>query len=152
MKGDVMRLLLILAAIFAVSIAMMAHALADDGIREAIVREAQAQGVDPVLALAVAKVESNFDPMAIGAIGEVGIFQLRPEFFDIEHGDVKGNIELGVANLKRVQALCGPKYGDAFYVCHNTGTNKKLVEPRKAPYFQKVERAKREMAPYVFEQ
>lgn len=142
-----MRLLIILAGILALSIAIAATARAD--IKAAIIEEAQAQGVDPVLALAVAQVESNFDPNAVGSLGEVGLYQLRPEFFDIEHGDVKGNIEQGVANLKRVQALCQPKYGDAFYICHNYGPNRKLVAPRKVPYFQKVEKAKRELAPYV---
>lgn len=38
-------------------------------------------GFDPILALAVAKVESNYNPAQVGKIGEIGLFQLRPEFF-----------------------------------------------------------------------
>lgn len=38
-------------------------------------------GFDPNVALSVAMTESTLNPNAIGGIGEVGLFQLRPEFF-----------------------------------------------------------------------
>ncbi|MEK2647336.1 transglycosylase SLT domain-containing protein [Bdellovibrio sp. BCCA] len=38
-------------------------------------------GFDPNVALSVAMTESTLNPNAIGTIGEVGLFQLRPEYF-----------------------------------------------------------------------
>lgn len=44
-------------------------------MHRAIVAEANRQGVDPQVALALVNQESGFDPAAIGAGGEVGMFQ-----------------------------------------------------------------------------
>lgn len=38
-------------------------------------------GFDPNMAIAIAQYESSLNPKAVGAIGEVGLFQLRPEFY-----------------------------------------------------------------------
>ncbi|MCS3919351.1 hypothetical protein M2350_001764 [Candidatus Fervidibacter sacchari] len=48
-------------------------------IQQLIVRTAQRYGVDPALALAVAKAESNFDPDAVSHKGAIGVMQLMPE-------------------------------------------------------------------------
>jgi hypothetical protein len=48
-------------------------------IQQLIVRTAQRYGVDPALALALAKAESNFDPDAISHKGAIGVMQLMPE-------------------------------------------------------------------------
>jgi hypothetical protein len=42
-------------------------------------REAAKQGLPPDLADAVAYVESSYNPEAVGAVGEVGLMQIRPE-------------------------------------------------------------------------
>jgi soluble lytic murein transglycosylase-like protein len=47
-------------------------------IQNMIVQAALSAGIDPGIALGVAKVESNFNPSAIGPVGEIGIFQLMP--------------------------------------------------------------------------
>src|SRR4051812_6658262 len=44
-----------------------------------ITREAKQKGVPPAPADAVVKVESGFKPYAVGAVGEVGLMQVRPE-------------------------------------------------------------------------
>jgi hypothetical protein len=38
-------------------------------------------GIDPNLAIAVAKTESGLNPVAVGTIGEIGLFQVRPDFY-----------------------------------------------------------------------
>jgi|GEM_PF-5639598 len=47
-------------------------------IQNQISQEALAQGVPPSIALAVAQKESSFNPNAVGAAGEIGLFQLMP--------------------------------------------------------------------------
>lgn len=46
-----------------------------------IVTISVSMGFDPNVALSVAMTESRLNPDAIGGIGEVGLFQLRPEYF-----------------------------------------------------------------------
>ena len=41
-------------------------------------REAEARGLPPEIAEAVAYVESGFDPNAVGGVGEIGLMQIRP--------------------------------------------------------------------------
>ena len=41
-------------------------------------REAEARGLPPEVAEAVAYVESGFDPSAVGGVGEIGLMQIRP--------------------------------------------------------------------------
>lgn len=47
-------------------------------IVELITAEAQRQGLEPSIALAVAQQESGFNQAARGAAGEIGVFQLMP--------------------------------------------------------------------------
>ncbi len=48
-------------------------------IQQLVIRTAQRYGVDPALALALAKAESNFDPDATSHKGAIGVMQLMPE-------------------------------------------------------------------------
>lgn len=48
------------------------------GLRALVRSEAEAQGLPPELAEAVATVESGFDPRAIGGVGEIGLMQILP--------------------------------------------------------------------------
>lgn len=43
-----------------------------------LTREAEARGLPPAVADAVASVESGYQPAAIGGVGEVGLMQVRP--------------------------------------------------------------------------
>lgn len=59
--------------------------------------------VDPALALAVARRESSLNPQAIGASGEIGLFQLKPGTaadLGVNPWDVNQNIEGGVRYLR----------------------------------------------------
>lgn len=147
-----LELLWILIAIFFISCFLLAtDANAQDRatIKQAIVAIALEEGVDPTLALAIAKVESGFNPKAVGAIGELGLFQLRPEFHAVEPGRINHNARIAMRYLRHVKALCKPDYGDAWFVCFNTGPNKRVKVPYEFPYYKKVQNAKREVAPHV---
>lgn len=109
--------------------------------RSAIVHAALKHGVDPTLALAIAEVESGFNPRAKGSKGELGIYQLRPEF----HGKPKTtsqNITVAMEYLAKIKKDCYPKYGSAYFVCYNFGPNRRLkVAPSATDYYQKVFKA-----------
>lgn len=68
-----------------------------------IVSAANSRGVDPNLALAVAKTESSLNPNAVSPEGAVGLFQLMPSSFPGENiNDVQTNIDLGVGYLAKL--------------------------------------------------
>jgi soluble lytic murein transglycosylase-like protein len=72
-------------------------------IAELIIAEAQAQGLDPRLALEVAIRESGLDQGARGGAGEIGVFQLLPDTaaaLGVDAYDLQGNIAGGVRYLQ----------------------------------------------------
>ncbi len=78
-------------------------------IRALIVREAQSQGVDPALALAIARAESNFNPNALSPAGARGVMQIMPATARSEFGvsadrlwDPRTNINIGIRFFKRL--------------------------------------------------
>jgi soluble lytic murein transglycosylase-like protein len=135
---------------------MYVSCTAHAGVREQVTAEATRQHVDPSLALAIVEVESGFNQEARGSRGEVGLFQLRPEFHGSQILTVAGNIRIGVRYLASCQRTCAARYGDAAFVCYNRGPAAPTVEPKSTPYYQKVialyrrnvEQTKRAVAPY----
>lgn len=104
-------------------------------------------GFDADIALAVAKVESNYNPNAIGKLGEIGVFQIRPEFYPsytIENlKDESSNIVLGIKKLKEERRLCPLKTSDLdFLICYNRGRSGalKVSDPSQDRYLNKVKR------------
>lgn len=88
--------------------------LADEArYRAMLVREAERLGVPPALADAVAFVESGYRPDARGAVGELGLMQVRPQTAAmLGHTgpaeallDPETNIRFGVAYLAQAWAL-----------------------------------------------
>lgn len=95
-------------------------------------------GIEPALLVAMAKVESGFNERAIGrSHGEVGLMQLRPNFFPGASFDPKVNMEMAAKHLSRLKKQCSGM-GKAYFVCYNVGANRNLAYPRKTKYYKKV--------------
>ncbi len=78
-------------------------------IQKLLVDEANRQRIDPALALAIAKVESNFNPQALSHAGAKGIMQIMPATAEGVFGvsseqlfDAKINIHLGISFIKQL--------------------------------------------------
>ena len=78
---------------------------AASSIQGQISAAAAAQGVDPNLALAVAKQESGFSQSAVSGAGAIGVFQLMPSTaagLGVDPYDQSQNITGGIAYLKQL--------------------------------------------------
>jgi soluble lytic murein transglycosylase-like protein len=112
----------------------------EDMIHREIVESAQRHGIDPLLALSIAEIESGFNPNARGSLGEIGLFQLRPEFHPVLIGHRLNNIDVAMRYLAGLKRTCSA-YGDAYFVCFNYGPARKLKYPHAFPYYVKVKAA-----------
>lgn len=103
-------------------------------------------GVDGNVARAVASVESNLDPKAIGLLGEVGLYQIRPEYekrySKKQLFDVTTNIRVGIAMLKRAKDTCIHRKNLDYLVCFNGGNEmaKRIKHPSVFPYVLQVKK------------
>lgn len=112
-------------------------------IAEAVAREARKQGVPEDLALAVAKVESSFNPMARSSAGAVGVMQILPRTArSLGHrGSIRDlfrpevNIRYGVAYLRQGFLEAGPRWAVLRY---HGGPNTRIHGPRTQGYATKV--------------
>ena len=109
--------------------------------------KAKKYNVDAKLVYAIAVVESGLDPDAVGELGEVGLFQLRPQFHTVS-GNLKQDVETAVRYLAYVKFHCYHKYGDAWFICYNTGPFRTYVvrEPKRFDYYVKVMEAYRKVS------
>ena len=83
----------------------MATQLTSAQIQAMITAEANRQGVDPNLALAVAKTESSLNPNAQSSAGAIGLFQLMPATaagLGVDSTDPTQNIQGGIAYLNQL--------------------------------------------------
>jgi len=84
---------------------------ATNDISKMIQFAAQKYGVDPKLAMAVAKVESNLQPDAVSEVGAEGVMQLMPETAQglgvRNNKDPRENIDGGIRYLKQLMASFG---------------------------------------------
>jgi hypothetical protein len=78
-------------------------------IQQRVIEEAKRQNISPSLALAIAKVESNFNHQALSHAGAKGVMQIMPrtaeQVFGVSRSrlfDPDVNIELGVAFIKKL--------------------------------------------------
>ena len=85
-----------------------------DEVRRMVIAEAQGADVPVALALAVAKVESNFNPRALSSAGARGVMQIMPktgrDLYGVEPDqlwDAELNIRLGIDFLKNLHKRYG---------------------------------------------
>lgn len=104
-----------------------------------IIHQATLTQMDPALALAVAEVESHFDPMAMGTHHEIGVYQIRAPL----HRDCPAfteNIRCGLRLLRSYEKICGGP-GFAWVVCYNRGPKRGIRNYYKSNYFNRVTKA-----------
>lgn len=81
-------------------------------VQDQIISSANSYGIDPNLALAVAKQESGFNQNAVSSAGAIGVFQLMPATaagLGVNPNDLSSNIDGGVKYLSQ---LLGQYNGD----------------------------------------
>jgi len=111
-------------------------------------------GVEPELALAIAYVESAYNPNAIGkSHKEKGIFQLHPKYFPKAKLDVESNIEMGIKHLAWSIKRCKSKFDKAAFICYNVGVNNSRIKnPKQFQYYRKVMNVKSKISGRTFTQ
>jgi soluble lytic murein transglycosylase-like protein len=97
--------------------------------------------LDPVLVESIIEVESGFQSDRIGALGELGMMQLRPEYFyhkDLAKPEI--NLQIGIAYLAEVKEQCKHKEDNTFIVCYNAGVTggNRIKYPKKQSYYKRV--------------
>ncbi len=103
-------------------------------------------GIDPKISLAVARVESNYNTKASGELSEVGLFQIRPEFYPMlsktELQNPRTNVMVGLRMLSDAKRDCPHQGGINFLVCYNYGVKNSynVKHPELFPYVQKVQK------------
>lgn len=107
-------------------------------IAHAIVKSARRYKLDPNLVLAIVEVESNFNVNARGTHGEVGLYQLHPQYHADIPRSVYKQIDYGSRYLSWVRQQCLHRYGDAWIVCYNAGPNCRIIHPLRNPYYIRV--------------
>lgn len=107
---------------------------------------AQMQGFPVDVALAVAQQESNLNPKAIGALGERGIYQIRPQFhkeYTVKQlEDPLINIEVGINYLSKMKHECYHRDNINYLVCWNGGPQlgRRVKHPELFPYVVQVKK------------
>jgi len=107
--NTLLKFVLILTLLFVVAKVFASSEYNHYHIKQFIVDEANKQGVDPALALAIAKVESNFNSDALSSAGAKGIMQIMPATAEKEFGvsryrlfNAKTNIRLGIRFINQL--------------------------------------------------
>lgn len=100
-------------------------------------------GVDPRLATSIAEYESSGRYGTIGLHGEVGLFQIRPEYSKLtikQLLDPKRNIQEGIKKLYEAKKYCSHQRENTWIVCYNVGVagGRKIKRPKQFVYYRKV--------------
>lgn len=116
---------------------------------EIIRQVALEEGFDVNLAVAIATVESRLNPAVVGTQGEIGVFQLKPNYHAVVNGyDTRTNARVAIRYLKMIQSRFEPKWGSAWFIAYNVGPyyKKTIKHPELFPYFLRVNEAKLNLA------
>lgn len=99
--------------------------------------------VDPNLVNSIIQVESNYNHLAVGKLGELGLMQLRPEYVSVDKSKLlipKENIKIGIRMLAKLKKTCEPRLGKAWPICYNLGPTRalKIKYPEQFIYYKKI--------------
>lgn len=96
--------------------------------------------LDPNLVASIVEVESGFNPNAVGSVGELGLFQLRPEYFGADVADPIKNIRVGIKHLNVISKSCPHVKEFTWVICHNLGKKGagRIKDPKSQTYYKKV--------------
>lgn len=116
-------------------------------IMQLITLHALMEGVPPQTALAIAKIESSYNVNAVGAAGELGLYQIMPQYSKYNKKDLKKphiNIAEGMRMLKEAKKNCVHQEDNMWVLCYNLGVAgaKKIKHPKKFIYYKKYIAAK----------
>jgi len=117
MKHISLILAVIIVTILSVAPLAVADASTRTEVRHLVVEEAKNTSVPPSLAMAVAKIESNFQPQALSPAGARGVMQIMPATAMGEYGigaeelwDARLNVQLGIDFLGRLISRYGGRW------------------------------------------
>ena len=101
--------------------------------------------INPKVAIAVAKQESSLRANAVGPVGEIGIFQVRPKYSRYSRKELFNpiiNITEGLRMLSHAKRNCKHRRGTEWLICYNLGVSggSKIKYPKKFDYYKKVMR------------
>lgn len=101
-------------------------------------------GLNPKIAMAVAETESKFNINATGLAGEVGLFQLKPEYVkDYTRKQLYNpsiNIRVGIKRLAEIKNRFGKSKNHGWLTVYNCGESraKSIKHPELFPYVLEV--------------
>jgi soluble lytic murein transglycosylase-like protein len=113
-------------------------------IRLIITYYALINGVEPDLALSIAKVESSLNPKAVSSTMDGGLFQLNKQYYKFHNPnwlfDVEINTALALHTLGKLKEECFHKANKTFVLCYNLGRTgaSRIKFPEKHRYYKKV--------------
>jgi Soluble lytic murein transglycosylase and related regulatory proteins (some contain LysM/invasin domains) len=126
-----------------------------EAIAEVLIRECEAQALDPIFVLAVIATESQFNPQAVGTAGEIGLMQILPdtakwmsEMYDLSwHGrntlfDPIENVRYGITYFAHLRFEFDGQ-ARKYITAYNMGTTNVRKLYRK---FEKNKKSKKTMA------
>jgi len=104
------KLLLIFALLYTISANMPVQAADVNAVKATIVKHAISMGVDPAIALSIARTESGFRHEARSSHGAVGVFQLMPSTarrMGLNPYSLNDNIKGGIMYYKKMYNMFG---------------------------------------------
>lgn len=104
-----------------------------------VMREAERQGVDQHIAVAVAWKESRFNPRARSKVGAVGVMQIIPRYW-CPNKRRCDSVVYGIRALKKLKKT----YGQRDYLCRYASGKSCALKPARR-YKQSVKRFSRRM-------
>lgn len=113
--------------------------------QDIIKREADSHGLPHAIADAVVRIESGYNPSAVGGVGEIGLMQVRPSTAamlgfkgsNAELAEPEDNIRYGVAYLAKAWRLAGGDICRAL-MKYRAGHGEETMTPLSAEYCRRA--------------